>query len=111
LRANTRETDLIARYGGEEFVVVLPATDAETARGICERIVMAFRNTGHVIGSAHATVTISIGCATHGTQTLFNNVADFVKAADQALYTAKMRGRNRSVPFDRQLSGILVRIG
>jgi GGDEF domain-containing protein len=32
LRGNTRETDLIARYGGEEFVVVLPATDAKTAR-------------------------------------------------------------------------------
>ena len=111
LRSNTRETDLIARYGGEEFVVVLPATDAETARSICERIVMAFRNTGHVIGSDHATVTISIGCATHGTQTLFGNVADFVKAADQALYTAKMRGRDRSVPFDRQLSGTLARIG
>ncbi len=111
LRSNTRETDLIARHGGEEFVVVLPATDAETARSICERIVMAFRNTGHVIGSDHATVTVSIGCATHGTQTLFNNVDDLVEAADQALYTAKMRGRNRSVPFDRQLSGTLARIG
>src|ERR1700730_5744576 len=111
LRGNTRETDLIARYGGEEFVVVLPATDAETAHRLCERIVMAFRNTGHVIGSDHATVTISIGCATHGSQTLFNNVADFVKAADQALYTAKVRGRNRSVPFDRQLSATLARIG
>src|SRR6202166_4441186 len=31
LRGNTRETDLIARHGGEKFVVVLPATDAETA--------------------------------------------------------------------------------
>jgi diguanylate cyclase (GGDEF)-like protein len=111
LRGSTRETDLIARYGGEEFVVVLPATDADTARSICERIVMAFRNTGHVIGSDHAKVTISIGCATHGTQTLFNNVADFVKAADQALYTAKMRGRNRSVPFDKQISGALARMG
>jgi diguanylate cyclase (GGDEF)-like protein len=111
LRGNTRETDLIARYGGEEFVVVLPATDAETARSICERIVMAFRNTGHVIGSDHATVTISVGCATHGTRTLFDDVADFVKAADQALYTAKLRGRNRSVPFDRQMSGTLARIG
>ncbi len=111
LRGNTRESDLIARYDGEEFVVVLPATDAETARSICERIVMAFRNTGHVIGSDHATVTISIGCATHGTETHFNNVADLVKAADQALYTAKVRGRNRSVPFDRQISGALARIG
>jgi diguanylate cyclase (GGDEF)-like protein len=82
--------------------VVLPATDAETARTICERIVMAFRNTGHVIGSDHAKVTISIGCATHGAHTLFNNVADFVKAADQALFNAKTRGRNRSVPFDRR---------
>jgi len=109
LRGNTRETDLIARYGGEEFVVVLPATDAETARNICERIVLAFRNTGHVIGSDNARVTISIGCATHGPETLFNSAADFVKAADQALYTAKLRGRNRSVPFDHQISGTLAR--
>jgi diguanylate cyclase (GGDEF)-like protein len=111
LRGNTRETDMIARYGGEEFVVVLPATDAETARSICERIVLAFRNTGHVIGSDNAKVTISIGCATHGSQTPFKNAADFVKAADQALYTAKMRGRNRSVPFDRQISGEMAHIG
>jgi diguanylate cyclase (GGDEF)-like protein len=111
LRGNTRETDLIARYGGEEFVVVLPATDAETARSICERIVVAFRNTGHVIGSDHATVTISIGCATHGGENQFNNVADFIKAADRALYTAKMRGRNRSVPFDRQISGMHTGMG
>jgi diguanylate cyclase (GGDEF)-like protein len=111
LRGNTRETDLIARNGGEEFVVVLPATDAETAHTICERIVMAFRNTGHVVGSHHAKVTVSIGCATHGGQIQFNNYNDFVKAADQALYTAKSRGRNRSVPFDRQLSGPVARSG
>jgi len=109
LRGNTRETDLIARYGGEEFVVVLPATDVATAHIICERIVLAFRNTGHVIGSDHAKVTVSIGCATRSAETPFANVADFVNAAAQALYTAKMRGRNRSVPFDRQIS--VARIG
>jgi diguanylate cyclase (GGDEF)-like protein len=103
LRGNTRETDLIARYGGEEFVVVLPATDTDTARIVCERIVAAFQNTGHVIGAEHAKVTISIGCATLNGQTSFANVADLVKAADQALYTAKLRGRNRSVAFDRQI--------
>lgn len=41
----------------------------------------------------------------------FGNCTDFVKAADQALYTAKMRGRNRTVPFDRQLSGAVARSG
>ena len=55
LRGNTRETDLIARYGGEEFVVVLPATDADTAHSICERIVTAFQNTAHTIGSDQRT--------------------------------------------------------
>jgi diguanylate cyclase (GGDEF)-like protein len=107
LRGNTRETDLIARYGGEEFVAVLPATDADTARNICERIVKAFRSTAHVIGGEHAHVTISIGCATHGSQTSFTTTADFVNAADQALYMAKMRGRDRSVPFDRQIPAAL----
>jgi diguanylate cyclase (GGDEF)-like protein len=107
LRGNTRETDLIARYGGEEFVVVLPATDADTARSICERIVAAFQNTGHVIGADQARITISIGCATHGALIAFPDVAEFVKAADQALYIAKLRGRNRSVPFDKQLPSVL----
>jgi diguanylate cyclase (GGDEF)-like protein len=107
LRGNTRESDLLARYGGEEFVVVLPATDAATAQCVCERIVAAFRSTGHLIGSDQATVTISIGCATHGEHTSFANIADFINAADQALYMAKMRGRNRTVPYDRQIPGAL----
>jgi diguanylate cyclase (GGDEF)-like protein len=111
LRGNTRETDMIARYGGEEFVVVLPATDAQTAHQICERIVMAFRNTGHVVGSDQTKVTVSIGCATHCAETPFSHYADFIKAADQALYTAKTRGRNRSVPFDRQIAGAAARSG
>jgi diguanylate cyclase (GGDEF)-like protein len=109
LRGNTRETDMIARYGGEDFVVVLPATDAQTAHHICERIVTAFRNTGHVVGSDQTKVTVSIGCATHCADTPFAHYSDFIKAADQALYTAKTRGRNRSVPFDRQIGGALAR--
>ncbi len=107
LRGNTRESDLIARYGGEKFIVVLPATDAQTAHAICERIVMAFRNTAHVMGSERANVTISIGCATQDAQTHFSTPADLIAAADQALYTAKLRGRNRSVPFSRQAAAVV----
>ena len=102
LRSNSRETDLIARYDSEQFIVVLPATDAQTAQAICERILIAFRNTGHAMGSQHANVTVSIGCATHNVQTNFPNQGDLVLAAQQALRAAKLRGRNRSVPFGRQ---------
>jgi diguanylate cyclase (GGDEF)-like protein len=100
---NTRETDLVARYGGEEFVVVLPATDADIAQSICARIVAAFNETTHEIGASHAKITVSIGCATHGPLTRFANTVDFIKAADRALYTAKIRGRNRAVPFEREM--------
>jgi PleD family two-component response regulator len=63
---------------------------------------MAFRNTGHVMGSERAKITVSIGCATQDAHTQFAQPADLVVAADKALYTAKIRGRNRSVPFNRQ---------
>jgi diguanylate cyclase (GGDEF)-like protein len=103
LKSNTRDTDVVARYGGEEFVIAFPATDADTARSICERIVWAFQQARHDIGLSQATVTISIGCATHSAVTPFQAVNEFIRAADQALYTAKLQGRNRSVKFEPQL--------
>jgi diguanylate cyclase (GGDEF)-like protein len=102
LRDNSRESDVIARYGREEFALILPATDAETVRQICERIVVAFQTARHDIGSSSIMVTVSIGCATHSPADPFGTVAELVRAADQALYTAKLQGRNRTVPHDRR---------
>ena len=107
LRGNTRESDVVVRYGGEEFLVLLPATDAVTAQAICARIVAAFHSMAHAIGSERVVVTISIGSATYGKASDFANAEDFVRAADQALYAAKMRGRDRSVPFERQIPDTL----
>jgi diguanylate cyclase len=38
LKAQSRESDLPCRYGGEEFGVILPTTDAPSARIVAERI-------------------------------------------------------------------------
>ncbi len=100
LKANVRRSDVVARYGGEEFVLVLPATDRDTTRAICERIVQAFQTTRHDIGPAHIGVTVSIGYATHLQGQRFADVDALVRAADQALYTAKLQGRNRTVRYE-----------
>ncbi len=99
LSSNTRDSDVVARYGGEEFVMVLPATDSATCRTVCERIITAFRETQHQTGDKPVNVTISIGFATHTADTPFDSVEALVHAADQALYSAKLGGRNRAMQF------------
>jgi diguanylate cyclase (GGDEF)-like protein len=101
LKANVRSADVVARYGGEEFILVFPHTEYQVLKTICERIVRAFRDTRHDVGTKRdLNVTISIGMATHNDGRRFRSVEDLLKAADKALYTAKLQGRNRSVPFD-----------
>jgi diguanylate cyclase (GGDEF)-like protein len=110
LRAQTRDSDTLARYGGEEFVIVLPNTDRDTARKVCERIVRAFSDAPHDIGSVKLPVTLSIGCATYTPDAPFANAAELINAADLALYAAKDRGRNQAVPFAAGMIQPLARV-
>jgi diguanylate cyclase (GGDEF)-like protein/PAS domain S-box-containing protein len=92
-----RPGDLVARYGGEEFAVVLPGTDELGAKAVAEDICQALRNrrVPHE-GNAPGIVTVSIGCATVVPQR-GKSTQDLIESADQALYRAKGRGRNRVV--------------
>jgi diguanylate cyclase (GGDEF)-like protein len=84
-----------------KFILVLPQTGYPLLKTICERIVRAFRETRHDVGTKRdLSITISIGMATHNDGRQFKSVEELLKAADKALYTAKLQGRNRSVPFD-----------
>jgi diguanylate cyclase (GGDEF)-like protein len=100
LRGNSRESDFVVRYGGAQFLIVLPATDSDTVRSICERIVAAFQHTRHDIGSTSIGVSVSIGHATHGPETTFASPEAFLKAAGQALGVAKQQGRNCAVAHE-----------
>jgi diguanylate cyclase (GGDEF)-like protein len=105
LKSGVRASDIVARYGGEECVLVLPNTPVDLLQTICNRIVGTFRSTRHDVGAdAPLAVTISMGLATHGDKGTFNSVDEFVRAADKALYTAKIDGRDRAVPF-HQIAG------
>ena len=100
LKANVRQSDVVGRYGGEEFILVFPETDFMLVKAICERITRAIGATRHDVEGASLPVTISMGLATHNDGRRFANVTELIAAADKALYSAKLQGRNRNIPFD-----------
>jgi len=91
-----RAADLVSRYGGEEFAILLPETDAESARAVAESI----REHIESLDIAHPAaplghVTVSIGLASVIPPRDGSNAGDFIRCADAALYDAKRSGRNR----------------
>jgi diguanylate cyclase (GGDEF)-like protein len=92
LRAMTRQGDTVARMGGDEFVILLSEISIADARHIADAIRDAI---GAQAGQCP--MTTSIGMATYPecaeeTQTL-------IRCADEALYAAKRRGKNKVVLY------------
>jgi diguanylate cyclase (GGDEF)-like protein len=97
------------RYGGEEFCVIFEGRRAGLAAEGCERAREAVQQhridipTAMLKGKRDAargkalqvSVTISVGCAERAADR--KTAADVLKAADQALYKAKAKGRNRVI--------------
>jgi diguanylate cyclase (GGDEF)-like protein len=100
LKANVRQADVVARYGGEEFILVFPNAGFLLVNSICERIIRAIESTRHDIDGQHLPITISMGLATHNDRRHFSCASELVRAADKALYSAKLQGRNRSIAFE-----------
>lgn len=97
LENNVREDDIVARYGGEEMCVILDSTDLLEAVDIANKLVDVVANTPFAVEvndeQKTVKVTISVGIANypiHG-----DTVQGLIEFADQCLYRAKERGRNR----------------
>jgi diguanylate cyclase (GGDEF)-like protein len=88
-----RSCDLVGRLGGEEFAALLYDAGREKALALAERIRASFAEAAAEVDGRPVGATVSIGVVLNGEQPL--DVPELLRQADQALYHAKERGRNR----------------
>jgi diguanylate cyclase (GGDEF)-like protein len=95
IRAGCRPYDIACRFGGDEFGVILAQTEATCAEQIAERILDAVNQIKIRAGGDEIAVGCSGGLASASDMPTRFEPAELLKAADEALYTAKSEGRNR----------------
>jgi diguanylate cyclase (GGDEF)-like protein len=91
--ANLRQADLVGRLGGEEFVAVMSGVELSTAFMFAEQIRIAFAAAARVIDGHRVAATASAGIALLAASEA--DIDSLLARADQALYVAKARGRDR----------------
>lgn len=93
IRRNIRDTDIAGRYGGEEFIIILPQTNLSSAWVVAERIrgIIEKAEMKDPVGNVFA-ITVSQGlCGWERGEDAYS----LISRADEALYKAKQKGRNR----------------
>jgi diguanylate cyclase (GGDEF)-like protein len=92
-----RPDDLVARIGGEEFILLLPDTDESGASTLALQIHQAVARLGMMNDASPFArrLTVSIGIGVWVPSAAFEQPA-LMKAADDALYEAKEKGRNQT---------------
>ena len=98
LKWDLRPYDVVGRYGGEEFLIILPGCDLPTGMRRADEIRRMVGKDTISTPAGATSAQISMGV----TVTSFKRdqtVADCLREADSALYTAKTNGRNRVEVF------------
>lgn len=91
LQSHIRDTDILGRWGGEEFILLLPETGPHESVEICQKLCKKLGDMTITTGSTSIQITASFGVSFTATP---RTMSEVIKAADDALFSAKRDGRN-----------------
>lgn len=94
-----RRTDVVGRIGGDELAILLPETDELQAIAVAERISSKVKSATVATDRGPLKITVSIRVAEASLS--MSGAAALLNSADQALYMAKLAGRNCVAQFSR----------
>ena len=92
LKASLRGSDFLARFGGDEFAILITQTTMEQAIKINERILATFME--YKFGDTSLSCGVGEFARDQGVSWQ-ENINQFLKQVDKALYEAKNAGRGR----------------
>lgn len=98
IKSLVRKSDLIGRLGGEEFALLLPNTSRTEACALSDRLHQSIRRSSVVYENVSISYSVSMGVVSLGADEM-DTIESALKQADQSLYHAKGRGRDRTVIF------------
>ena len=95
LRACMRGNDILGRYGGEEFLILAPRSDHHGVCALGERLRNAVEAEPIPTEAGPLRITLSLGAVAVDVENPPRQPEELLRAADEALYRAKAKGRNR----------------
>lgn len=95
LKLEARASDIVGRFGGEEFLAILGDTDLAGAKVFCEKVRVHVEAAHFMYQGQRIAVSVSIGVAE---RMAYPSMKALLNGADERLYDAKRKGRNRVEP-------------
>ncbi len=98
IKKSIRPYDLLARYGGEEFIILFSECDKSSAAVVIERIMGSLGSGPILFGDREISISFSTGISDLADVLSEERMVEaIIRIADQRLYAAKQKGRNRLV--------------